>query len=166
MKVSIRLVFFGLILGIVWGITSFMMNLNFKQNCEGHLKRAADSNTIELAEAELDKALKYMEATNLTSGSTAVLFNLPEHDIEFWYTNIKTSYDELAALPDTASSLEKSNMLLKLRETLLDHDKDGDEVTLPPRIGKYPNHILMYVLGWISVLLIAPFGFYITIMKS
>lgn len=46
--------------------------MELKQNVSGFLKRAADANTIELANQELTKALDYLEANNLTSGYTSI----------------------------------------------------------------------------------------------
>ena len=104
----------------IWS-TCGIKAIRFKQNCGGHLKRAADANTVDIAKSELKIALDYMEANNLTSGYTSVIYETPDEDVAFWYNNIKQSYNELNSLPDSSSSLEKSNMLIKLRETLLDH---------------------------------------------
>ena len=54
------------------------------------------------------------------------------------------------------SELEESNILMKLRETLLD---ETGEVTHPNMISFYPNHIFWFwflVLGWL--LFIIPVG--------
>lgn len=126
--------------------------IQYNQNCGGYLKRASNANTIELAAGELSLAIKYMEDNNLTSGYTSVLWKTPNEDIGFWYNNVKTSLAELQALSDTASPLEKSNMLIKLRETLTDAGKDGSYVTDPNGISRYPNNVLWGILMWFSVL--------------
>lgn len=119
------------------------LGITFNQNCSGHLKRAADASTIELAQKELKRAIDYMEQENLTKGSTHIIYATPDNDIGFWYDNIRSTYVELQNLPASSTSLEKSNMLIKLRETLL----DGDEVTLPPYISLYPlQAIIMFIL--------------------
>src|SRR5581483_461506 len=87
----------------------------FTQNCGGYLKRAADANSVDLAKGELRKSLAYIEANNLTSGYTSILYNTPDEDVGFWYTNLSTSLKDLETMSPTASDLEKSNMLLKLR---------------------------------------------------
>lgn len=113
----------------------------FERGVEGYLKRAADSNSVELARNELDTALKYIESEGLTSGYTSVLYRTPDEDVGFWYRNLKTSQAELLLLPATATPLEKSNMLMKLRETLLDSGEKSVHVTLPSGISVFPNNV-------------------------
>lgn len=136
---------------VIWTVM-VVMGIHFKQGCGGHLKRAADANTIEIAESELKMAIDYMEANNLTTGYTSVLWKTPDEDIQFWYNNIKTSYQELIALKDDSPSMEKSNMLMKLRETILDHGDKGDNLTTPNGISRYPNNALIGTLFWIGLI--------------
>ena len=151
--------------GIVFSIILFGIvitkSINFDRFCGDYLKRAADSNNIQLAKEELTKALIYIEKNNLTTGFTSVFYNTPDEDIEFWYTNIKTTKTELDNLPVNSSSLEKSNMLLKLRETLLDNGPSGKTVvTIPSGISTFPHntkYMFLYILcgihgGIISIL--------------
>ena len=104
---------------------------------EDYLKRAADSNTVELAVDNLKVALNYIEANNMTSGHTSVLYNSPDEDVAFWYDNIKQSYEELTALDENTTNLEKTNLLMKLRETLLDNGEKGESLTLPQAISVF-----------------------------
>ena len=145
----------GATLGIVWIALTAINSIQFDINCEGHLKRAADANSIKLAKQELKISLDYIEEHKMTTGNTAVLWVKPEHELDFWYDNIKSSYDELSLLTDSTSGLEKSNMLIKLRETLIDHSgKSGDSVTKPPKIANYPHHLLIWILGWVSAIVL------------
>lgn len=138
-------------------------NITLKQNCTGYLKRAADANTVEFAKEQLEKAISYLEAKNLTSGYTSVLWKTPDEDIEFWYKNLKASQTELSKVDSTTSSLEKTNMLMKLRETLIDVGDEGDELTVPKGLSRYPNNLLWGILLWFSVsLLVAVALWYIT----
>ena len=57
------------------------------------------------------------------------------------------SYEELDKLPETATSLEKTNVLMKLRETLTDESEDGTEVTVPNGISIYPNNVCLFLVG-------------------
>lgn len=123
-----------------------------KQNYIGYLKRAADANSIEMAKVELTKALTEIERQKLTSGYTSILWKTPDEDIVFWYNNLKVSLDELSELPNNSSALEKSNMLMKLRETLLDSDEDGDAVTYPDGIHLYPYNAIVAIWGTVSFL--------------
>lgn len=124
----------------------------FEQNCKGYLKRAADANTVELAIENLNVAIDYMEKNNLTKGYTSVLWKTPDEDIEFWYNNIKQSQIELMELSPSASVMDKTNMLMKLRETLTDDEKNGVAVTCPKGISRYPNNLLWGILLWLSII--------------
>jgi len=139
---------------IAVGIISFSMIRGklFEQNCSGYLMRAADANTVETAKGELQKAIVYLEEHELTRGNTSFFFNSPKNDIGFWYKNLKESERELSKIDSTTSSLEKTNVLMKLRETLIENTEKGDDVTMPERLAQYPNHALWSFLNTISAL--------------
>jgi hypothetical protein len=130
----------------------------FDINCGDRMKRAADANSVELALEEMHAVVAYLETNHLTSGSTHVLWADPEHDIGFWYKNMKSAMDELEALPKEASSLEKSNVLIKLRETLLDGGEKGSTVTVPPGISLHPMRGFVMLMGLLSTVFVAIFG--------
>jgi len=123
----------------------------FKQNVTGYLKHAADANTVELALEELTKALTYLESNNLTTGYTSILYNTPDEDIDFWYRNLKASQNELKNL-NSESALEKTNVLIKLRETLMDTG-ERTRVTVPDGLSVYPNNKLWAGLMFLALLL-------------
>ena len=108
----------------IYGVSCWVIGIGFEQDVSGHLKRAADSNTIALAQEELHTAITYMEENDMTSGSSHIFYKTPECDINFWYKNLRSAYDELNEFPADADHLTISNQLMKLRETLLD---DGGE---------------------------------------
>jgi len=135
-----------------------ILSINLNQNCLGHFKRAADASTIETAEAELKIGLDYLEKENLTTGYTSVLWKTPDEDIKFWYENIKSAKDELSLLPKNSSNMEKSNMLIKLRETLLDHgDKGSESITCPDGLSRYPNNLIFAILLFGSLVILGLF---------
>jgi hypothetical protein len=138
---------------VIWGGIRIYSNIEFKQEAGGHLKRAADANTVELAAKEMDIALKYLEDNNLTTGYTSVIYKTPDEDIEFWYTNLKSATDELKKVGPDATQLEMSNLLLKLRETLLDPGEKKSELTVPEGISVYPHNVFYFWFGWVSLLL-------------
>lgn len=138
---------------LLWGGCRIVSEIKAKQNYLGYLKRAADANSVEMAKKELEKAVTEIERQGLTSGYTSILWKTPSEDVGFWYNNLKTSLQELQNLPVNSSPLEKSNMLIKLRETLLDGGKDGDSVTYPAGIQIYPNNGLFAFWGTISIIL-------------
>lgn len=137
----------GLVL-ILFSFTIFGLRISkgivFKQNVSGYLKRAADANTIDLANVELTKVIDYLEANELTSGYTSVMWQTPDEDISFWYQNLKASQEELTNL-NSDSALERTNVLMKLRETLLDTG-EKTKVTIPKGLAVYPNNLLWGIL--------------------
>ncbi len=116
------------------------LDIEFTQSCEGYLKRAADANTVSIAKEELGKALKYLKDNDLTHGSTHILYKTPSSDLGFLYKNLTASYKVLdkASKNESLSNLEESNILIKLRESLLDRGSDGDHVSLPKFISLFP----------------------------
>lgn len=146
------------VLLILFSLTIFGLRISkkvvFEQNVTGYLKRAADANTIELAQEELTKALDYLEANELTSGYTSIFWETPDEDIDFWYRNLKASQHELQTLK-SESALERTNVLIKLRETLVDTG-ESTKVTVPDGLSVYPNNSL-----WAALMLLAiAAGFY------
>lgn len=144
-----------IILFCIWGGIRIISAIQFDRNCGGYLKRAADANTVDLAKKQLYIALSYIEHEELTTGYTSILYRTPDEDVGFWYTNIKSSFSELEQVSSSTTQLERSNLLMKLRETLLDQGSEGKNmVTIPPGISIYPHNTIMAVFGWLSGILI------------
>lgn len=142
----------------IFGIT-IKKGITLKQNCTGYLKRAADANTVETARVELQKSIQYLEANNLTTGYTSVLYKTPDEDIEFWYKNLKASENVLSQIDSTASTLERTNVLMKLRETIMDSGENNDRVTVPEGLSTYPNNAMWGTLMWLAIIIL--FGLFI-----
>lgn len=131
-------------------------------NCINYLEMAADANSVEIANKHLTSAITYLENNNLTSGSTQLLVYRPTNDIGLWYENLKSAQTQLieANNDENLTRLEESNILMKLRETLLDEES----ITHPAMISFYPNHIgwfwalilswLLWVVGGIGIYII------------
>lgn len=115
--------------------------VQFSVNCGGHLKRAADATTVDMAASELKTAIQYLDDNNMKSGYTSILWQGPEEDVGFWHNNLVASMTELEGVSPAASQLERTNILMKLRQTLLDHAKDGEKVTEPEGISIFPNNV-------------------------
>ena len=66
-----------------------------------------------------------------------------------------------------ASQLEKSNVLMKLRETLIDNGENGDNLTVPDGLSRYPNNLMWGTILMLGIILtfITPFIFYETYYK-
>ena len=151
------LIIFLLILMLAGAGAVIYKRIDFKQNCSGRLERAANANTVELAVKELDAAIQYAESKGYTSGYTSVVYNTPDEDVEYWYNNLCASRQELVNLPDSSSTLEKTNTLMKLRETLTDTGENGTQVIYPDGLQFYPHNFLWGVVRWfvwIALLLI------------
>lgn len=139
---------------LLFGTIRVVNDINFDRNCEGYLKRAADANTVSQASKELSVALNYMEKNGLTQGYTSVLYTTPDEDIEFWYNNIKSAATELEKVTEETTQLERTNILMKLRETLLDSGDNGKgSVTVPSGISIYPYNTFFALFGSISLIL-------------
>lgn len=133
-----------------WGSIRIVKSVSFSTNCTQYLKRAADANSVEMAKEELEKAIFYAESKNLTHGRVSIFLNQPVNDIGYWYENMKVSYEELENLPDDSSPLEKTNVLMKLRETLTDSSDGSLVVTMPMGISIYPYNVSYFWWGIIS----------------
>lgn len=129
------------VLFCIWGVARTVAGISFDKNCTQYLKRAADANSIEMAKVELGKAISYAESQRLTEGVVSIFLRQPKNDIGYWYTNMVTAYEELESLPEDSTPLEKTNVLMKLRETLTDNNDSGTSVTVPNGISIYPNNV-------------------------
>lgn len=147
-----------------WLTARIVKDVQFNNNCEQYLKRAADANTVETAKEELAKAISYAERNNLTQGIVSIFLKQPKNDIGFWYKNLTESYEELNNISEEASQLEKTNVLMKLRETLTDYNDNGVSVTLPNGIEIYPNNVLYFWWSLISGILC--FAFWIMFLVA
>lgn len=150
-------IFYPLFLTLVFAflawMTFFIPMMNFNRACSGHLKRAGDANTIELAIKELDQAVSWLEYKGFTEGSCHIFFAMPSNDIGFWYRNLADSLKELKSVSPDASMLERSNILMKLRETLMDQNSQGSTITKPRFMYWYPRPVVGLLVFSIFALL-------------
>jgi len=137
---------------VSWATVRIVKSVQFEFECEAFLKRASNANTIELAKTELGRAIEYVESNDLTEGVVSIFLKNPANDMDFWYKNMKLAYEELDTLPVDATSLEKTNVLMKLRESLTDNDSNGTTgVIIPSGITVYPNNTLYFLWGTLSI---------------
>jgi hypothetical protein len=130
-----------------------VLSINFNRNCGGYLKRAADSNSTEMAKGELSKAITYLESRGDTIGYTSIIYKTPDEDIAFWYHNLKSAWSQLNEIGAGTTELEKTNILMKLRETLLDNGgESGDKLTVPQGISKFPHNGLWAFILTLGIL--------------
>jgi hypothetical protein len=146
-----------LLIGICLFVPSASMYIDFQQQCGGYLKQAADANTVELAQERLNLAVKYIEAKGYTQGYTSVFVKTEDENIGYWYQNIKACQHELDSALN-GSQLEKSNVLMKVRESLTDNGEKGTELTIPSGLYAYPHNLLLGIIEWIALLLVISGG--------
>lgn len=127
-------------------IYSIAKSVQFGANCKDYLKLSADANSVVLAEKHLTTAINYLEENNITSGQAKLFVAYPKNDISLWYDNLKTAQSQLQEMIESGeyTELEQSNMLMKLRETLLD---ENGIVTTPMAVAFQPNGTL---LTWLN----------------
>jgi hypothetical protein len=143
----------GIVL-LTTAVIAIVFSVRFSRNCSGYLERAGNANSIDIARTELKVALDFLEKENLTTGYTSVMYTTPNEDIGFWYNNIKSAYNQLDAIDsDSISQLEESNILIKLRETLMDAHEGSYHVTVPCGISRHPNNTLFAISCWVSILI-------------
>lgn len=136
-----------------WSTVRIVNAVSFDVNCTSYIKRAADANTVEMAKEELSKAIKYAEDNDLTDGIVSIFLKDPQNDIGFWYENMKASHAELESLPEDSTALEKTNVLMKLRESMTDNEENGIDVTVPNGISIYPHNVIYFWWGTLSGIL-------------
>ena len=159
-KIFLTLAIICTLIFIAFITMTIIKAVEFGFNCEAYIKRACDANTVEIAKVELAKAIEYAEENKLTEGIVSIFLKNPKNDIGFWYKNMKAAYEELDNLNEDATPLEKTNVLMKLRESFTDNDTgDGTSVTVPGGISLYPNNVEYFWWGMISG--IAMFVFWI-----
>ena len=135
-----------------WSTVRIVKAVQFDMNCTQYIKRAADANTVELAQEELAKAISYAEENNLTEGVVSIFLHQPKNDVGYWYKNLTEAYAELENLSEDATSLEKTNLLMKMRESLTDEKQSGVSVTMPRGISIYPKNVRYFWWGLISTI--------------
>lgn len=124
-------------------------DIQFDIQCKGYLELAANANSIELAKSNLDKAIQYIEKNQLTSGNSAIFIKSPSNNITFWYANLKACQKEIWELSVRGgTTLEQTNLLMKLRESLL----NNEVVIVPKFLSMYPYQKVTILMLYISAI--------------
>ena len=156
-KIFLAMTIICVVFLVIFITVMIIKGISFDLNCKAYIKRAAEASNVEMAKEELSKAIDYAESNNLTEGIVSIFLKNPTNDIGFWYNNMKAAYQELENLPEETSALEKTNVLMKLRESLTDRDNGNTEVTHPTGISIYPNNVLYFWWGMASIIGICVF---------
>ncbi len=146
--------FFLLLVCVVLGIR-IAAHVSFNWNCGEYLERAAVANSVELAKDQMDLAIKYLDDHQIQEGYTSILVRTPSEDVGFWYKNLTTCREELKSViakgEKGSSELEKSNILMKLRETLIQHNSKSTSLVCPEGIDVFPYNVLMAVILLLTI---------------
>jgi len=153
-----------IVIGI--GICSIpiVRNIQFDIGCGGYLKSSADACTVDLAKGELDTAIKYLDEHKLNYGYSHLIIKNRQVDVGYWYSRLVAARNDLDTITGEASNLEKSNMLMKLRETLCDEGERGTKVTLPPHIELFPYQWVICISAVLSLFVITG-GFFMVFIS-
>lgn len=140
-------------------------SITFNQQCEGYLKQAADASTPEIALDRLNIAIDYIEAHNLTSGYTSILWKTQDEDMGYWYNNLITCRGNLEKC-FSSTQLEKDNALMRVREVLTDQGEKGTTLTIPDGISRAPHNTMWAILNTISGIILCLGFMIISVAKS
>ncbi len=136
----------------IWGTIRIVKAVTFEIEVTSYLKRASVANTIDLAKTELGKAIKAAEEKNLTEGIVSIFLKNPNNDIGFWYQNMTAAYEELENISPEATQLERTNVLMKLRESLTnDSGESGSDINVPQGISIHPDNAAYFWWATISI---------------
>jgi hypothetical protein len=133
-----RIIFIVSLAAPIWTVYSGIM---FDKYCEGHLKQAADANSIELALEELNIAIEYAENHGLTKGYTSIFIETESDNVGYWYKNLIACRRNLELCKDASQDV-KNLQLKKLHESLIDNGENGTKVTVPEGISRFPYNRL------------------------
>ena len=142
-----------ILIGLILPCIVLIKSAQFTQDCKGYLEQCSNANSVEMALDRLDRAVRYLERNDLTTGYTSILWKTEDENIGFWYENLQVCKQELKKALG-ATQLEQTNVLMRVRESLLKNGDKGEFLIIPDGIVKYP-HNLWYGIGlWISLFLI------------
>jgi len=158
-KIHLILMSLFLLSTLIWAGARIVAAVQFELGCASFMKRAAGANTVELAKEELGKALTFARENNLTEGTVSIFLQNPSNDMGFWYRNMTAAHDELVNMPEDASQLERTNVLMKLRESLTDNTDGSSSVIVPSGISIYPNNVAYFWWSTISIVGVTVFFF-------
>ena len=117
----------------------------FCNNCLAYLQEVIETENVDVAKINLNKALKYVEEKNIINGDGRVLIiqSKSENDIGLWYNTLKKAQKELEELPYIASTSVKKRTLLRVKKLLTSNGK----LIFPVGIYYYPfNYIVLWTV--------------------
>lgn len=117
----------------------------FNNNCLFYLQEVIETESIDVAKTNFNKAIEYIEEKNIINGDGRILIiqSKSENDIGLWYNTLKEAQNELAKLPEIASTATKKKALLKVKKIIATNGK----LNFPVGIYYYPfNYIVLWAI--------------------
>lgn len=152
------IIFLSVLVFAITCITGLVWDYHWNRDCGDYLKLAGDAPTVEKAHEFLTKAVTYIESHGLTEGNTGIIFHRTTNDLGLWYGNVlgakatvDTLVQQLQQNPESVPQLTRDNALMKIREVVLDHSKDGQDVTAPDWVSMHPYQGLYWIIFWVSL---------------
>lgn len=112
---------------------------SFDSNCVVYIERAANSNSVELAQTNLEKGTSYLEQHDITKSDR----------VEFLHKNLEAAITNLENVKNSSNQLEKSTVLSNVRVTLkttLDTTLKSDPVSYAITTSPYAIAYLLWLI--------------------
>lgn len=155
----------SIVVFIVWAGIRTKCYFEFQDKVEGYLDNYVKAGSVEVAQENLDAAIKSAEEMGLTEGQISVLCHNPKNNIGVWYQNLvkcRENLKEVAKQP-----LKEQSFVLQKQKQALSGEKNGSsgsiDVKIPEGITIYPYNRFFFWLGLLSVIAAVTFG--ITLVK-
>jgi hypothetical protein len=152
-----RLFLFSLLLTapfFTWAITRIAKAQRFDDNCVYHLGEAMKStSSADYSKSEMERAVKYIEDRNLTSGFTSIVGNQPDENLSLWYYDIRGKQAYIDHLHDLPSDVRK-DQIADHAEYVNAFNMHRKDVDIPNGISIYPYNTLFFVWSMISIVML------------
>jgi len=127
---------------LIWSGVRIYAAVDFSLGYNSYAKLAANASTVELALRHLDEAIGYVERQEYGDGTVSIFVKNQNNNVGIWRENLIGARDELRNMPEDADITARTNLLMKLREVLMDStSSSSDVVTHPSGISVYPNNV-------------------------
>lgn len=153
---------------IVWAGIRTKCYFEFQDKVDGYLDNYVRAGSVELAEKNLDAAIKGAEEMGLTEGQISVLCHNPKNNIGVWYQNLVKCRADLREVAKQPMN-ERSRILQKQKQALSGEDNGSEgsiSIKVPDGITIYPYNRFFFWLGVISGIACLAFGITLLVLKS
>lgn len=131
----------------IFGLKAYQSILLVK-NVEAPLNRVSQALDTNTANAELSKAIHYLEENQITEGSTSILWDTPSENVGLWFNRLKQVQSELENVKN-ANTSDKNITLIKIRGSLLNSEK---KVIIPEGLSRFPHNTLWCFLTFFGII--------------